>query len=283
MWRSSSAPDYRLSLQSTKLGDLTLQVNDGTNDLMTQQVTGALASYKVNGESQAATSDSRTVAIAPGLTLTLLGQSATGVATNVTLAQQSSSISSALSSLVSAYNAAATELNNNRGQSGGALSGNSLVYELSSTLEHLTNYFVPGANITSLASLGVTMDKTGQMSFDSPVFSSAFTSDPAGVSSFLGGAATGGFLQTATDALNGVEDSTTGTITTATNSLQSEITSMNKQISDQQAAVNQLQANLQSQMAAADTAIAGLEQQSSFLNQMFQAEMVSGQLMSSGL
>src|SRR5579863_6251913 len=46
---SPSAPDYNLSLQSTALGDIPIQLNDGTN-LLTTLSTGAPAQYQINGQ-----------------------------------------------------------------------------------------------------------------------------------------------------------------------------------------------------------------------------------------
>ena len=51
---SSTSPDYRLSMQGTQLGDLPIQLNDGSMNLETQQVQGGLASYQVNGSSTVA-------------------------------------------------------------------------------------------------------------------------------------------------------------------------------------------------------------------------------------
>src|SRR5579864_9405079 len=44
---SPSAPDYRLALQSTNLGSDALQLNDGTNNLLSTTATGTNASYTV--------------------------------------------------------------------------------------------------------------------------------------------------------------------------------------------------------------------------------------------
>ncbi len=47
---SPSAPDYRLSLQSTALGDVDIQLNDGTQNLLTTSTTGTPAQYQINGQ-----------------------------------------------------------------------------------------------------------------------------------------------------------------------------------------------------------------------------------------
>ena len=62
----STSPDYRLSLQGTKYAPTSIQLNDGTQDLLTTLSTGSYVSYQVNGADTTATSDSRTFSILPG-------------------------------------------------------------------------------------------------------------------------------------------------------------------------------------------------------------------------
>ena len=109
---SPSAPNYQLSLQSTKLGNIAIQLNDGTQDLMGTLSAGSEAQYQVNGNpATPISSDSSTVTIAPGVTVDLLSS---GDST-VMVSQSSSAQANALSSFVAAYNAAVDELSANRG------------------------------------------------------------------------------------------------------------------------------------------------------------------------
>lgn len=133
---SSQSPDYRLSLQSDQLGDVNMQLTDGSSNNLMGTTTGGLpASYTING--QAVTSASDSVTLAPGLTANLTGTTGTGQTATVTVAPNSYSIGAALEQFVSAYNSAMTELGNNMGQSGGALAGESIVYSLSDALQKL--------------------------------------------------------------------------------------------------------------------------------------------------
>jgi flagellar capping protein FliD len=91
------------------------------------------------------------------------------------------------------------------------------------------------------------------------------------LSSFLGGATSGGFLQFATDQLNSIEDPTTGVINTTINSVSNQITHQNQLISDKKDYINQLQKSLEAKMAAADAAIARIESQVSFFTGLFQS------------
>jgi flagellar hook-associated protein 2 len=269
---SSSSPDYRLTLQSQKLGPVDIQLNDGTTDLLTTLNTGVLASYKVDGLQTPITSDSKTITLAPGLTVNLLSQSPANTPTTISVNQSAAGIQSALSTFVAAYNSAVDEVDKSVGQNSGALQGQSLIYSLQNTLRSLTSYSggtTPG--LSSLTGLGVAFDKSGHLSLDSSVFASATSSNVSALLGFLGGSASGGFLKSANDLLTATTDSTTGTISNALVAVQNQITNENDQITSQQTRVDALKKNLTSQIASADALIAGLEQTYTQVYGLFQA------------
>ena len=122
-----SAPDYRLVIQSTTLGAVPIQLNDGSSDLLNTLSPGSNASYTVNGQPTGGIStNSSTVTVAPGLNVTLAQQ---GTA-SVTVSPNLSAVSNALSSLVNTYNTTLSELGQNRGQNTGALNGESSVLSM---------------------------------------------------------------------------------------------------------------------------------------------------------
>jgi flagellar hook-associated protein 2 len=265
-----TAPDYRLSLQSTTLGDGSIQLSDGTN-LLSPLTTGADAKYQVNGSpATPILSDSSTVTLSPGVTVNLLSA---GTST-VTVAPSTTAVSNALSSFVTAFNAAATEVTNNTGQNGGALVGQSEVYTLQQMLSSVGNYTTSSDGITSLASLGITFNDSGQLVYDPTVLAGASSSQIDSIESFLGGATTGGFLQFATNQLSAIEDPTTGILTNAISQTTASITSDNSLIAQQQAQLTVMQTSLQSQMASADSAIALLESQQSFDTTLFESMLL---------
>jgi flagellar hook-associated protein 2 len=264
---STSSPDYRLSLQSSQYGDYTIQLNDGTQNLLATSTTGAPVQYMVDGQS--ISSGSRTAILAPGVTVNLTGTNVGDPAT-VTVAQGTQGISSALQSFVSAFNTAMSELAYNRGQGGGPLTGQSIVTQLATTLQNLTNYNSGLSQIPSLAALGVSFsDTTGQLSFDAGAFNSATSGQSDALASFLGSATGGGFLQTATNTLSSMVDPTAGYLTEDITSVQSQLTSMNTQISNKVNQINLLQQNLTTQMAQADAMIYQMQQQATYFQQMF--------------
>ena len=268
---SNASPDYRLSVTSNNLGPDTIQLNDGANDLLTNLQSGSLAEYKVNGNTATLTSNSDQITLAPGLTATLVS-SAAGQTVNITVAASESALSTALSNFATAYNSAVDAMSQQRGQSGGALAGESVVYSLSEMLSQVSQFATGSGSVQSLTDLGVNLDSTGHLSFDSTKFDSQSAS---AIQQFLGSTTSGGFLQAANDALTSVADPTSGILAMQFTDIGNEITNENNQITDEQSRIDDLQANLQAQLSAADAAIAVLQQQKTYYADMFAAEYLT--------
>jgi flagellar hook-associated protein 2 len=264
---SSSSPDYRLAVTSKNLGPDTIQLNDGTN-LLSTLTSGADAQYRLNGSGPGTDiqSTSSQVALSPGLTVNLLAQSSSPV--TITVSQNFSGVQSAISNVVSAYNAAFDALAQNRGQSGGALTGDPLVLTLSNVLQQISQYASSSGSINSLADLGVTVSSTGELAFDPTQVSS----DQTAITQFLGGISSGGFLQAANNDLTAVTETTSGLVASDYNSLQATITGENAQIADKQNQIATFQANLEQQLSLADAQIATLQAQNTYFQQLFTAE-----------
>jgi len=270
---SSSSPDYRLTVQSNDLGAESIQLNDGTNDLLSEISPGSPATYQIDGVQTDITSNSRTITLAPGLTVDLVGQSASSTSsTTVTVSPDTSNIQSSLSSFVNSFNSVVDELDKNVGQGGGALQGDSLVYQLTDALQSIGNYSGGSGSISSLAAIGITFDKTGHISLDPTAFSSATANQIQSLTSFLGDTSAGGFLGFAQNQLTSVLDPTTGLIPNETTNLQNQITSDNNSISADQANISTLQTNLQAQLSASDALVASLEQNYTLVSGLFQAQ-----------
>ena len=265
-----SSPDYRLALQATKLGNLALQLNDGSN-LLTA-TTGTSASYTVNGQPPGGiSSDSDTVTIAPGLNVNI---EKTGPST-VTVSANTSGLSNALNSFVNAYNSAFAELVKQHGQNAGPLAGDSTVINLETALRQLVNYTGGSGSITSLTQLGIEFTKDGTLTFDSTALSGLTSQQITDAFSFLGDPSTGGYLQAATSTLSGLLDPNTGSLPAETKNLQNQSQLDAQAISDAQDRVNQLATRLTQQMAEADALIAKLQQQTQFIVGLFQLPTIN--------
>ena len=69
-----------------------------------------------------------------------------------------------------------------------------------------------------------------------------------------------------------------GMLKNAESNVKSQITGLTNSIAQKQDKVNQMQVQLQSQMAAADAMIATMQQQYSYISQMFQAMQTADQM-----
>jgi flagellar hook-associated protein 2 len=279
---TTASPDYRLSLQNSKLAATTIQLKgyDGSNagtTLLTKQADGAAATYRINGvpkpPAAPLSSDSPTITIAPGVSVMMLDAGST----TITVARNAAVISNALTNFATAYNSAVSELNKNRGDAKGALVGQSVVQSLSQALHRISSYNTGANGISSLTALGVRFDSDGVLSLDSTAFNAVASKQLDDMEDFLGSTTGGGFLKFANDALTGVNDATSGIISSGITSVNSQITRENKAITPQQDRVDTLQLNLNHRMAAADSAIAALEQQYTFLSSMFLSMRVNSQ------
>jgi flagellar hook-associated protein 2 len=270
---SPSSPDYRLSLQGVKLGDIPIQLTaiGGSSPgavLMSSQTTGAPAQYRVNGQPAIPiSSDTRTVTISTGVTVRLLGEGATDIA----VTRSTNAASSSLIRFAAAYNAARTAIDHNRGEGGGALQGQSILMTLTDGLHRLAHYSSGQSGIASLAALGLSFDNNGALAFDSAVFSQATSGNIAQLSELLGSQDGGGFLKTAHDTLSTLADKENGALVRISESVRDQIASANQSIAEKQERIDTLERQLQARMAAADAAIAALEQQASYFTDMFTA------------
>jgi flagellar hook-associated protein 2 len=265
---SSSSPDYRLALQSTALAPVTIQLNDGTSDLITTMATGSNATYKVNGLDRVIQSESRSVTLAPGLEVTLKGVSPPGQPATITVARDSAGLAESISAFVQAYNDAVTELDKQRGKDAGALAAQSIVYSLAQSLRRIGNYSDGSSPLGTLAALGVTLDQTGLLSFDE---SALQESDLTSIQEFLGSSVGTGFLALASLVIDSIEDPVTGSLKLASQNLDKQLKTQDKLIQDNEDRIADLRQSLAAKMAAADALIASLEQQVLYMQGLFEA------------
>ena len=267
---TGGSPDYRIALQGPA-GAYDIQKTSVTS-FQKEQTAGALAAYEINSSGVMNTSATRNITVSNGVTATLVGTSGNPV--GITVTRSTGALNTALSGFADAYNAAVTELGTQRGQTSGALQGQSIVNQLSNLLSSISTYSSSG-QFSGLASLGLDLGTNGQITYNALTLMSADLTSSTGVTAFLGSATGGGFLKSATDALTSVEDPTTGLLKTLETDMKSQITDLGTTISTKQAAVDAMQLQMQNQMAAADALIASMEQQYSYLSGLFQAQQTA--------
>lgn len=270
---STDTPDYRLSLQATRLGDLAPDLSNGSSYLQTQQATGSLAEYVVNGSGHTVSTNSRSVTIADGITISLLA--ATASAVNITVTRSTSALSSALDGFATAYNAALDEVDSQHGTTSGPLAGQSLIGGLSRILSGLATYDQPGSGIPGMEGIGLELDKTGHLTFNKFKLLASDLTNSTGVTSFLGRAGGGGFLKLATDSLKSVEGVGTGLLPSAETNLKRQTAQLDSSIADAQERIDRMKVRLQEQMAAADALIATMEQRYNYLSGLFESQVAA--------
>lgn len=258
---TTSGGNY-LSIAANSTGASTLKLIDDPNgtpsNILTGTNQGSDAVFSLNGINVDQTTNTVNSVI-PGVTLSLLNTTPTTAPVTISLQSDPTQLSSALQDLVTNYNALATAINAQTGQSGGALAGDSVIAQLQTALRQMTSQTSSTGTIQSLSDLGITFDNSGQASFDQTAFSSLDSTQISDAFKFLGSATTGlaGFAQTFTqysDPISGIIQSEVGGLKQQDTDLQAQIGTLNTRISSMQATLTQ-------QLEAADALQAELQQQ----------------------
>ena len=252
----SDSSGARLSLVSSSSGAAAgFSITNASGALSFTQVSaGADASLNVNGVPIKSASNTVTSGIS-GLTLNLGGASTSPV--TITVAPDSSSIVSAITSFVSDYNTLIGNVNsqfafNAVTDTAGTLAGDSTVEGLQSALLSSTNYSYSSGSFSSLSSLGITTNNDGTLSINTSTLDAAISNDPSGVTQFFQGTALNGFANDLTNALNTYIDPSQGAFTVELNSISSEQTDLSTQISADQTYYANLQTTLTAQYNEVD-------------------------------
>lgn len=257
-----------LSVTANSTGATTLKLIDdptGTaTDLLTASNQGSNTNFDLNGV--AVSSASATVNnVIPGVVLNFAGKTTANETVNVNVAVDPTQISSALQSLVTAYNNLATQETTEMGTGGGSLLGNNIVYQIRQAMSQIVDY--QGNNsqgMGNLSSLGIEMSQTGQMSLNQQTFNALTTTQISAGLTLLGTSTTGvGGLQ---QVFNQITDPTSGTIAAQQKQWQTTATNLSNEISTKVAQIQANEQTLDQQLQAADASVADLASQQSTLS-----------------
>ncbi|HEX7716656.1 MAG TPA: flagellar filament capping protein FliD, partial [Marmoricola sp.] len=119
---------------------------------------------------------------------------------------------------------------------------------------------------TSLAGVGIQLDRYGKLTFDQAAFTAAYSADPSGVAAKFTTGATAGFaarIQTVTKAAS---DPISGSITSSINGRNTQIKDLQDSIADWDDRLALRQSSLQRQFTALETALSQMNSQSSWLS-----------------
>lgn len=268
-YSSSSEPDYRLSLQSLTLGNKEIHLKAGVTDLMDVTSTGTDAKYKVNGSPEI-TSQSRSITIAPGVTVDMLAKSADGVATAITVGRSTAVFENSANAFINAYNAVVGALDAQRTEDG-VLKGDSILSSVNSMLRNIATYTTSSSGIGSLAHFGIVFDKAGKLYLDKDVFERETAGSLESVPAFLGESGASGFIGNAEDVVATLAGSTGGILNSAISTTDASVVQHSDRIEAEGRRIELLTTTLQDKMAKADQIIASLQQQVLYFSGLFEA------------
>lgn len=258
-------------LQIAPTGDGAISVSSDPTFNMTRAGTGTNASLTVDGIPIASASNTVSGAVA-GLTLNLTGTTQTNSPVTITVGSDTTQISQALSTFVSDYNAALTQVNSQftystSNGSQGVLGSDGTVRSLQSALEGIIAYNSPntstGSNaVRSLSDLGITVNDDGSLVLNSSKLATAMA-NPAAVQNFFQGNSLNGFAQALSSQISQFNSPATGAIT-------NEIQNLNQQYSNLQSQVNDYESGY---IASQQTVLTAMYSKAEIALQQLPAEM----------
>ena len=262
--------------------------NDGLSQLafnssgsqLTQYAAGANANFSING--LAVTSASNTVTdVIDGVTLNLL--SATSSAITIDVKTDADTIIADVQAFVDKYNAYATlfkDLTKYDATTGsaGVLQGDSTARSVMSQIRSELGKSVTGlsGSYTSLADIGISIDKSGVMTFTQSTFKTAFAAAPTEVtgvfaSTTVSGTAVEGVAEKLETLMEGFLVSTTGIFDSRISSLNTQLTDIADDRADLARRMQSLEDRYFAQLNAMDSLLAEIETTGDFLTQQFEA------------
>ncbi len=214
---------------------------------------------------------SATNAVSGALTGVTLNLAATGTST-LTVAQDTSPISTAVNDLVSAYNSYTSMVGtlssyDTTTHASGVLLGDSTLASIQRQISGIVGSTVSNNTIGSLANLGITRKADGTMSLDNGKLATALK-NPTAVQNLF--ASANGLATKLTSSINGYTSSN-GILQTRINSLNSDVTHQQSLTTALNARMATYQKQLTEQYTALDTLISSLNNTSSYLTQSLAA------------
>lgn len=270
----------RLSVVSNTNGAAgTLTVSGALTDSTTsssvsfnQVQTGKDASLVVDGLSMTSPSNTVTNAI-PGVTFQLLAANA-GEPVQVVIANDNSSIESAVSTFVSDYN---TLINSVIGQesndsSGNAqpLYGNPVIAQLQDVLEGAISMAPGNGSVASLYSLGITTNADGTHSLNTDTLDSILNSNFSDVQGFFQNA--GSFGVSFANILNNLGTSNPDGVLALTQKMNaSEEGTLDDDISNEESRLDDMKTQLTTELNEVNQTLEGIPSQISYVNELYSA------------
>jgi flagellar hook-associated protein 2 len=274
----TDASGSRLAMVANSSGsaaNFTVTSSGSTNYGFTQAATGSNASLTVDGITISSATNTVTGVI-PGVTLSLLSADP-GVDVSLSVAPNTSQVQTALQQFVTDYNQLVSDLSaqftfSSTTGSEGVLASDSTVRNLQSEVLGALDYTNTPASgsttVPNLMSLGISVDDNGQLSLDTSTLDSALENNFSDVQNFFQGTALNGFANSLDQQLTSFISPADGAFTVDLQSMNSQITDLQNDISDFQTNfIAPLQTQLQSEYSQAEIALQELPNQMKEIDQ----------------
>ncbi len=256
---------YYLSLTTRQTGATTLALNGEAGvpatNLLTSSNQGANAEFKLNGI-PISRADNTISDVIDGLTLNLLAATEPGQEVTITASSSRGALANGINDFVKAYNSAAQAVNQHIGEQAGILSGDSILRQAQGLLREVTGHQGTGL-VSSLAAIGIELDKTGTMSFDSATFYSLSTAQFESALDFMGTTTTG--FGALAKRLDQISNPYSGLIQKQQESLDTADTRIDEQIATITERISLMQSSLAIKLQQADLLISQFSSQQSQL------------------
>jgi flagellar hook-associated protein 2 len=263
---SSTTVDPDTLAETDDIAGFNYDPDVSTSQDMTQSVEAKDAAFTLNGI--AATSHSNTVSdVLDGVTLELAGTNI-GSATSLKITEDfSSKLTESLQAFVTAYNTAYSTMSslgayNTETQVAGALQGNSTL-RLAMTQIRQNIFGTTSGNASSayqtLSNIGVSISASGTLSIDTTKLNAAIKADSSTVTNLITNV--GNAFDSTVDNLI----DTDGSVTIATNGLNTTVKDLEKQQTKMQDRLDAIEARYRAQFSALDSLVASLTSTGDYL------------------
>jgi flagellar hook-associated protein 2 len=230
---------------------------------------GQDATLTVDGVSVMSPSNTVTSAI-PGVTFQLLALSSTPVQVQIT--DDTTSIGTAVNSLVSAYNKVIGDINTQSGNDSSGnpepLLGNPVLAQLQGTLAGSLFTGAASGSIKNITQLGINMNNDGTLTLNADTLNSALNSNLADVTGFLQNS--GSFGQTMSTTLNNLgTQAPNGSIYLAQQQNAAQETALNADISNEETLLAAQKTQLTNELNAANQILQSIPSQLNQVNEIY--------------
>lgn len=246
----------------------------GTVPSFSEVSTAADAQLTIDGVSVTSSTNEISGAI-QGLTFTARAVSATAV--DVTVAADETAMVAQVQAFVDAYNEVMSYVRTNQAYDAdedikGPFVGDGLISSIVRSLQSVvTMSSSEGSAITSLAQVGISTTRDGDLEFDSDVFTQVLTDHTVDVVAIFTGEADG-IPMALQEAIEALTDASDGRISTRIDSLEEEIETQEERISDFEERMDAYEERLRAQFIALEVALGQLQNTQATLSALFATE-----------